>query len=75
MPKNKEKEIEKIDLLEPEPEITIVSPRYSPVPKVVSFIVIHAINEDGKKFKPGDEYTGKFIERFLRDGQIRQQDK
>jgi len=35
------------------------------------YIVVHFINEDRKKYKPGEEYDGKFVERFLKGGQIR----
>jgi len=48
----------------------------SPKPEklVYVYIVVSAIKEDGKDFKPGKEYTGKFVERFLKGGQIRKKD-
>jgi hypothetical protein len=34
-------------------------------------IVVRAIKEDGKLYKPGDEYKGRFAAKFLKDGQLK----
>lgn len=39
-------------------------------PKPV-YIVVHAINEDGKIYNPGGEYSGKCAEKFLKSGLIK----
>lgn len=44
-----------------------------PEPEPV-YIVVHAILEDGKHYKPGKKYTGKRVDRFLKGGQIRKQE-
>jgi len=37
------------------------------------FIVVYPIQEDGRLFERGSQYTGRFAEKFLRDGQIKDQ--
>lgn len=41
------------------------------IPIQNSYIVIHAIKEDGKLYEPGADYKGKRAEYFLKGGQIR----
>jgi hypothetical protein len=49
----------------------LLAPKAEPEPKP-KFIVVHAIKENGIFYPPGSQYAGEKIERFLRDGQIRE---
>jgi hypothetical protein len=51
---------------EKEPVEEVVEEPVAPV-----YIVVHQIREDGKHFKIGSEYTGRFVKRFLKHGQIK----
>lgn len=42
--------------------------------KTKRYIVVHKIKEGRKMFSPGDEYTGKFTDKFLEGRQIRERD-
>jgi len=35
------------------------------------YITVHAVNEDGRKHKPGDPYIGKNATKLLKSGQLR----
>ena len=42
--------------------------------KAGKYVVVSVIKEDGKKFLPGEDYTGCWAVRYLEHGQIRKKD-
>lgn len=51
--------------------VVIVKALKPVVSKKPVYIVMHVIKESGTLYEHGSEYAGKFIERFLKGGQIR----
>lgn len=59
--------------IEPTKKPIIIKAKFAVATETV-YIVLHPISESGTLYERGSEYAGKFVERFLKDGQIRKRD-
>lgn len=41
------------------------------VPPKIEYVTVHAIKEDTVFYKPGSDYLGERVDKFLKDGQIK----